>query len=168
MGKEKQTDLKKTLSEYLKVIVVTVVLMGVFLSLVQISRVVGTSMEPNYHSGNIVLVDKQFYHLSDVAYKDVVVVKYNVSQGENQIIKRVIGRPGDRISCKNHVLYRNGKEVKEYYIKEQMVDTNWTYDVPKGSLFVMGDNRNASKDSRMIGTINFKQRVVGKVFFKLF
>ncbi len=164
----KQSRLKQTIIEYLKVIIITVVLTYGVLYFVQISRVVGSSMEPNYHNGNIVLVNKQFYSLSDVSYGDVVVVKYEVTKGENQIIKRVIGKPGDTISCKNHVVYRNGKKLDENYIKEQMTDSAWSYDVPKGSLFVMGDNRNNSLDSRYIGTINFKSRVVGKVFFKVF
>ena len=139
--------MKQTVLEYVKVILVTVILTYGFLFFVQISHVEGQSMEPNYHEGNIVLVNKQFYHYDDV---------------------RVIGKQCDTIECIDHELYRNGKKVNETYINEQMTDTNWTYTVPKGDVFIMGDNRNHSTDSRYIGAVSFKKEIVGKVFFKAF
>jgi signal peptidase I len=135
---------------------------------VQISRVVGDSMNPTYKNGNIVLVNKKFYSYSDVKYGDVVVAKANFGDGEEQIIKRVIGKGGDVLACKSGVMYRNGKKLNETYIKEKMFDDNWTVTVKKGCLFCMGDNRNNSADSREIGSINFKTNIVGKVFFKVF
>ena len=49
-----------------------------------------------------------------------------------------------------------------------MTDSNWSYTVPKGDVFIMGDNRNHSTDSRYIGAVSFKKEIVGKVFFKAF
>jgi signal peptidase I len=91
-------------------------------------------------------------------------------------IKRVIGLPGDHIEYRNDTLYVNGKPIPEPYLKpyKAQVQGNLTYDfklqdtavgqktVPKGELFVMGDNRRRSKDSRIIGAVPIKE-IVGKV-----
>ena len=83
-------DIKKSLFEYIKVIIITVVFTLAVLYFIQISRVVGASMEPTYHNGNIILVDKVFYKKGQPSYNDIVVVAYHVSPGEDQIIKRII------------------------------------------------------------------------------
>ena len=67
-------DIKKSLFEYMKVIIITVVLTLGVLHFIQISRVVGSSMEPTYHNGNIILVDKYFYKRGTPSYNDIVVV----------------------------------------------------------------------------------------------
>lgn len=160
-------DLKKSLFEYVKVIIFTIVITFGVLYFIQISRVVGSSMEPTYHHGNIILVDKVFY--KQPAYNDIVVVKYPVSINEQQIIKRIVGLPGDRIEMKNNQLYRNDELLKEDYINEPMVNNkDFSYDIPEGKIFVMGDNRNHSVDSREIGYVDFDEQVVGRVFFKVF
>ena len=98
-----------------------------------------------------------------------VVVRYPVSDDEDQIIKRVVGLPGDHLEMKNNQLYRNGELLKEDYIKEPMEgNEDFSYDIPEGKVFVMGDNRNHSVDSRMIGYVDFDEDVVGRVFFKVF
>ena len=160
-------EVKKSLLEYIKVIVITVVFTFIFLQFVQVSKVVGSSMEPTYHNGNIVLVDKVFY--SKPSYNDIVVVEYHAGDGKEQIIKRVVGLPGDHLEMKDNQLYRNGQLLKEDYIYEPMVgNEDFSYDIPEGKIFVMGDNRNNSVDSRMIGYIDFDKDVVGRVFFKVF
>ena len=162
-------ELKKSLFEYLKVIIITVVITFGILYFVQISRVVGSSMEPTYHNGNIILVDKIFYKQNEPSYNDIVVVAYHVSPGEDQIIKRIVGLPGDRIEMKDNKLYRNGELIDEEYIKEPMTgNKDFAYDIPEGKIFVLGDNRNNSIDSRVIGYVDFDKEVVGRVFFKVF
>lgn len=162
-------NIKDSLFEYIKVIIVTVVVTLGILYFIQISRVVGASMEPTYHDGNIVLVDKFFYKNSQPNYNDIVIVKYHVSAGEDQIIKRIVGLPGDHIEMKNNQFYRNGELVNETYINEAMIgNEDFAYDIPEGKVFVMGDNRNNSIDSRMIGYIDFDDQIVGRVFFKVF
>ena len=162
-------ELKKSLLEYIKVILVTVVVTYAVLYFVQISRVVGSSMENTYHNGNVILVDQVFYKQGEANYNDIVVVRYPVSDDEDQIIKRVVGLPGDHLEMKNNQLYRNGELLKEDYIKEPMEgNEDFSYDIPEGKVFVMGDNRNHSVDSRMIGYVDFDEDVVGRVFFKVF
>ncbi|MEG0276520.1 MAG: signal peptidase I [Coprobacillus sp.] len=164
-----EKDIKKSLFEYIKVILITVVLTYAVLFFVQISRVVGSSMEPNYHNGNIILVDKVFYKRGKPAYNDIVAVEYHVAQGEDQIIKRIVGLPGDKIEMKNNKLYRNSQLLEEDYIKEPMVgNEDFSYDIPEGKVFVMGDNRNNSIDSRVIGYVDFDDQIVGRAFFKVF
>lgn len=131
-------NMKQTILEYKSYSCDSSSLHMVSLFFVQISAVEGQSMEPNYHEGNIVLVNKQFYQYGTRVYGDVVIAKCNILGQQRQIIKRVIGKQGDTIECIDHELYRNGKKVNETYINEQMTDTNWTYTVPKGDVFIMG------------------------------
>ncbi|MCD7809065.1 MAG: signal peptidase I [Erysipelotrichaceae bacterium] len=158
-------EIKKSLLEYIKVIVITVIITFIFLHFVQISRVVGSSMEPTYSNGNIVLVDKVFYKSSEANYDDIVIVQYE----DEQIIKRVIALPGDHIEMIDNQLYRNGELLQEDYILEDMAgNEDFSYDIPEGKIFVMGDNRNNSLDSRAIGYVDFDDDVIGKVFLKVF
>lgn len=162
MNKE---EIKNTILEYIKVIVITVIVTFIILQFVQISRVVGSSMEPTYYNGNIVLVDKVFYKRGEADYNDIVIVQYE----DEQIIKRVIGLSGDHIEMIDNQLYRNGELLQEDYILEDMEgNDDFSYDIPEGKVFVMGDNRNNSLDSRAIGYVDFDEDVVGKVFLKVF
>ncbi len=165
----KEESRKSSLFEYIKVIITTAVITYGFLFFVQISRVVGISMEPTYHNGNIILVDKFFYKNKKPQHDDIVVAAYHVGPDEEQIIKRIVGIPGDRIEMKDDKLYRNGQLLDEPYINEPMKDNrNFCYDIPDGKVFVMGDNRNHSVDSRVIGYLDFDDDIVGRVFFKVF
>ena len=155
---------KKTLWEYIQVILISVITSLCILYFVQISRVVGISMEPTYHEGNIVLVDKVFYKQGEPEHNDIVVVKY----GSEQIIKRVVAVAGDKLELIDNELYLNGNLLEEDYINEKMDYNDFSYEIPKGKVFVMGDNRNHSVDSRLIGYIDFEDDIVGKVFLKVF
>lgn len=166
--KLEKVELKNSFLEYIKVIIITVLVTYSVLYFVQVSRVVGSSMEPTYQNGNIILVDKFFYKRSEPEVNDIVVVEYPVSDNENQIIKRVVGIGGDHIEVKDNHLYRNGEMIVEDYILETMDTEDFSYDIPEGKIFVLGDNRNISVDSRMIGYVDFEDDVIGKVFFKVF
>lgn len=136
----------------------------------------GTSMEPNFHHGDLVLINRLSTSLGTPKRGDVVICRLE-GEGKN-IIKRVIGLPGDEIDIREnadgetYTLYRNGEAVTEAYIKEPM-DSNgsmeYPYTVPENSYFVMGDNRNASSDSRRktVGAIA-KEDLMGKVVFRLY
>lgn len=158
---------KSILLDYLKVIVITLVVTYGVLYFVQISRVYGTSMIPTYHEGNIVLVDKVFYKHSEPKRNDIIVVDYkDANQNETFIIKRVIGVGGDHIEIKDNELYLNGELLEEDYINGAMTNNeDMVVDVPEGKVFVMGDNRNNSLDSRKLGYFDFDKDVIGKVFF---
>lgn len=86
---------------------------------------------------------------------------------ENYWIKRVIGEAGDTIEFKDGRVYRNGTELVENFIKEEMVGSFETVVVPENYIFVMGDNRNNSRDSRSIGPIP-KENVLGEVLLRYY
>jgi len=165
-----KTSFKKELLEYVRVIMVTVIVTYIILYFVQVSRVVGTSMMPNYHDGQIVLINRRFYSYDKADYGDVVVAKVDFGDGEEQIIKRIIGKEGDTIAydASEHELTRNGEVLSEEYIYEIMADyDDWSYTVGENQVFIMGDNRNNSSDSRIIGPVDFED-ITGNVFFKMF
>lgn len=152
--------------EYIKVIVITLLITYFILFFIQISRVQGSSMEPTYKEGNIVIVEKIFYKMGSPSNNDIIVV--NADLANRHYIKRVVGVSGDHLEIKDGKLYRNDELVEEEYIKEPMLQTDMVIDIPEGKVFVMGDNRNNSSDSRQLGYYDIKDDIVGKVILKLF
>ena len=123
-------------------------------------QVSGESMDNTLSNGERVLVDKVPYYFHQPQYGDILVFRESSTE---DWIKRVIGRPGDTIEFKGGNLYRNGVKISEPYLKEHMSPPGdfGPYKIPAGKLFLMGDNRNVSKDSREIGPVNISQ-VVGR------
>lgn len=127
----------------------------------------GQSMEPTFQNGDVVLAEKLTGRFGEFDYGEVVIVSAEKIEGiKKHLIKRVIGKEGDTIEIKDGVLYRNGKEVKEEYIKETIKQDFEKVTVGKGQVFVMGDNRNNSTDSRSIGAFDVKE-IKGRVFIEL-
>ncbi len=130
-------------------------------------RVNGTSMYPTLKNGEIMLLNKITYRFNNIKRFDIVVINTQ----DDKIIKRVIGLPGETLKFENNVLYINGQEVKETFLKEETEDfdiRNLSYDkIPSDCYFVMGDNRDNSKDSRMIGCVKKKQ-ITGKANLVIF
>lgn len=123
-------------------------------------KVNGTSMINTLENGEIMLLNKIEYKFTDIERFDIVVVDTE----DSKIIKRVIGLPGETLKYENNTLYINGKETKEPYLDEKTEDFNLTdlgYEkLPQDCYFVMGDNRNNSSDSRIIGCIK-KENIEG-------
>lgn len=141
----------------------------------------GSSMEPNFYHGDLVFMEKLSVRLGTPQRGDVVICRLDSPDGpEENIIKRVIGLPGDEIDIVwngdsenvEYFLYLNGEKTEEPFLGEPMMtagDQEYPYIVEEGTFFVMGDNRNASSDSRRtsIGAIE-KKDLVGRVVFRLY
>jgi len=160
----------------------------------QPTQVVGSSMQPTLNDHDYIIVSKLSHTLNrEPNYNDIVIIDSRVSRertwkddvaapvvtyltalgiapassGHEVWVKRVIGKPGDVLEFKNHQVYRNGIAIEEPYIKEAMRYTNDNkIIVPEGHVFVLGDNRNNSSDSRYIGPVKF-DHVLGTMIFKL-
>src|SRR3954470_15173545 len=147
----------------LDLIVIAVVAIGVALLLrtfvVQQFAVDGQSMMGTLHSGDRVIVNKLSYDFHDPRHGDIVVLEDpNGSFQERDLIKRVVGLPGETVEYKGCQLFIDGQRVSEPYLDPALVTTDRCgipqvpVEVAAGHVFVMGDNRDASLDSR-IGSI---------------
>ena len=115
----------------------------------QIATIPSESMEPNVRVGEIVFFNK-FAYIKNVPQRgDIVYLNGSSYTGKEYLCKRVIGIPGDTIEFINGDVYINGKKVNEGYISEDIeTNSNNVFEVPSGCVFVMGDNRENSLDSR--------------------
>jgi signal peptidase I len=144
-------------------IIETLALAGIlFLGINAVSarvRVDGFSMIPTLQDGEFVLVSKVNYKFGDVERGDIVVFHFPMDP-EQELIKRVMGLPGDTIVVQNGQVSVNGQILNEPYIAAAPAYSGeWT--VPEGQLFVLGDNRNDSSDSHSWGYLPL-EKVVGK------
>lgn len=120
------------------------------------------SMETTLMPGNLLVVNKLAYKFSDYRTGDVIVF-HDPSDPKEDFIKRIIGTPGDTVSIHRGQVTVNGVLLQENYINASPnYDGDWV--VPKGSLFVLGDNRNQSSDSHIWGYVPVTD-VVGKALF---
>ncbi|MDQ6615149.1 MAG: signal peptidase I [Actinomycetota bacterium] len=140
--------------------------------LIQAFYIPSGSMEPTLKPGDRVLVNKLSYDLHGIHRGDIVVFKRPPSEAADDpairdLIKRVIGLPGDRIEGRDGLVYINGQLQKEPYLPPGTVTTTLPLmTVPAGTYFVMGDNRGNSKDSRFIGPIP-GHLIVGRAFVRV-
>lgn len=126
-------------------------------------QVQGNSMKPTLHNDNRVLVNKLAFKFSKPKTGEIVVFQSPVDPKQDWI-KRVIGTPGETVSIKNSVVYIDGKKYPEPFLKYRHVSKNYgPLKVPPGHLFVLGDNRPISYDSRYFGMLSEK-RLKGQAF----
>jgi signal peptidase I len=161
-GKSKPSTtavLRETLETLLLALII---FFGVKEFVLQNFRVEGQSMEPNFHTGQYLIVDKIGYRLHTVERGDVIVF-VPPKDASRDFIKRVIALPGERVEIRQGHVLINGKLLQEPYIK-----VSWNYTmapivVGEDEYFVLGDNRNNSSDSRMWGLLP-KKNIVGKAW----
>lgn len=149
--------------QYVITMAVPLVVFCVFLQkAVLIRHIPSASMEPTIKTGDVVLVNAMSYQAdSTVRRGDVVVFRYK----GNDLIKRVVATSGDTVDIANGEVLVNGEAAQQYYIKDGVLTDGETHlTVPSGKVFVLGDNRSNSKDSRMIGCISTDD-ILGQAFF---
>jgi len=124
------------------------------------------SMVPTLQINDRVLVNKFIYRFTEPERGDIVVFE-SVENSDEDLIKRVVGLPGDEISVRNGTLFVTGELQKEPYTNENLPDESYfpKTAVPKGHVFVMGDNRANSSDSRVFGPLP-KKNIEGEAFLR--
>ena len=171
---------KETLDWIYAIVLALVIAMVIHIFIVQPTRVSGESMEDTLHNGQYLIVTKWQHIMRDVPdYGQIVIIDSRVNrertwtddvkeplmnyvsvidksaQTNDVWVIRVIGRPGDTLEFNDGHVLRNGEELQEPYTKDPTMNYNRSTPVvvPEGHVFVMGDNRNHSSDSRFIGPV---------------
>jgi signal peptidase I len=137
----------------LAAVAVVVLVVLVRLLVVAPERVTSDSMEPTVGVGDTVVVDKVSWRLGDLHRRDLVT--FTLPDGDEHFIKRVVGLPGDRVTIEDAVLKVNGDAVPEPYVDHSRIDALYfgPVVVPEAHVFVLGDNRFGSIDSRVYGAV---------------
>jgi signal peptidase I len=148
---EQPTNWKRFVLDILETLVLAVVLYFGINAVSARVRVDGFSMRPTLQDGEYILVNKLAYQFSEPVRGDIVVFVFPINP-EEDLIKRIIGIPGDSSTIQDGVLTVNGVVVQEPYINAPPA-YNGTWQVPEGELFVLGDNRNDSRDSHQWGLL---------------
>lgn len=124
------------------------------------------SMDPTLRAGDSVLATKFAYRLAEPRRGDVVL--FEAPGDDAPTIKRVVGIPGDTVAVRDGVLFVNGEKTREDYVDYNLTDSSFfgPTNVPEGRVFVMGDNRSNSLDSRSYGPVPEKD-LLGEVSLRV-
>ncbi|NFE81722.1 signal peptidase I [Clostridium sporogenes] len=154
-----------------------------------------SSMENTLFTNQQLILDKLSYNFVEPKKGDIIIFHENKEKGtiaedtlemvdniiskfnnnktdieeDDRLIKRVIGVPGDEVDIKDGYLYLNGKKLEETYANGETISREFKLPIkiPENKLFVLGDNRMVSKDSRMFGLVDYKQ-VEGKAIYRVY
>lgn len=159
----------KELIRFILIAVIIVVPIRVFI--MQPFVVSGTSMDPTFHDKEYLIADKLTYNLHTYTRGDVVVLKLPSENGKH-LIKRLVGLPGDTVTLTpdGKITIKNTDHPEGFTIDETYVENhdgyNLTITIPDGKVFVLGDNRPVSYDSRAWGLLDEK-KLVGRAYLRL-
>ena len=149
------------------------IFIAIYLFIMQPNQGKGASMLPTFISGDYIFTSKVTYKLRPIQRGDIVVFK-EPRRHEIEYTKRVIGLPGDKIMVKNGIVYLNNIPLQEDYISlsTPLMPNGFLIEgrpiiVPENSVFVMGDNREVSSDSREFGPIQITS-IIGQVFYRYY
>lgn len=156
---EQTEDWKRFALDILETIVLAVVLYFGINAMSARVRVDGFSMNPTLQNGEYILVNRLAYKTGQPERGDIIVFSFPADEGQD-LIKRVIGLPGETVKIANGSVTINDQELQEPYIaQDPLYFGEWT--VPEGYLYVLGDNRNDSRDSHQWGLLPL-ENVIGK------
>ncbi|QIB70181.1 signal peptidase I [Aminipila butyrica] len=158
---------------FIKEILIAVIIAVIVMQFIKPTIVKDVSMQPTLYENNYILLSKQSYHFGKPERGDIIVFHTGLkleNGKEKMLIKRVIGLPGETLTIKEGEVYINDKILEEDYTKDGYTDRDVDrLTIPEGELFVMGDNRLASMDSRQseVGCVKIDD-VLGKAFVRLY
>lgn len=158
----KWDTVKSVLREVVETVILTVVIFFLIQTVVRNFRVVGTSMEPNLHDGQYLIVDKISYRLGEPQRGDVIVFEPPTRPGEDYV-KRVIALSGELVEIRSGQVFINNHPLDEPYVVRPGSYSMSPRRVGLNELFVLGDNRNSSSDSHNWGMLA-QDKVVGKAW----
>ena len=164
--------MKKALKEILSMsLYLLVVLCAVYLLIHYVgqrTQVQGSSMEPMLSNGDNLIVDKISYRFRDPERYDIIVFPFQY-EDNTFYIKRIIGLPGETVTIRDGKVYINDstEPLRDDFCPETPVGDFGPYEVPEGCYFMLGDNRNVSKDSRYwLNPYVEKDKIIGKAFLR--
>lgn len=163
---------KKEIFEWVKVFALAIVFAFIITQFIKPTLVRGDSMYSTLEEGDYLIINRMSYKFKDPERGDIIVFESDLQQedGSNKdLVKRVIGVSGDRVKIENSKVYVNGEELTEPYIHDEVTEGDIDTVVPENSVFVLGDNRDISLDSRYseVGFID-NSDILGKVFIRLY
>ena len=150
------------LREIVETVIMALVIYFLITSVIKNFRVKGSSMEPNLHDGQFLIVNRIVYHFHPPQRGDIIVFHPPYNNGKDYI-KRVIGLPGETVEIREGRVFINGRELVEPYIREPGYRSWGPAVVGPDELFVLGDNRDHSNDSRSWGMLPISN-VIGKAW----
>jgi len=163
--------LKKVLKDGIKAIIIAFLIALIFTTITNPTLVKGTSMLPTIYENDYIMINKVAYLGEDPEHEDIIVFKSDMVDDTGKVrnlVKRVIGVPGDIIEITKGNVYRNGKKIIEEYINGE---TNGVLKITiaDNKYFVLGDNRENSLDSRSkaVGLVE-KEKIKGKLFLRFY
>lgn len=134
-------------------------LLGNITGYAKVNNVIGNSMEPNFQEGNYTISST---HITDYKRGDVVIVDTD----KYEVIKRIIGLPNEKIEIKENSIYINGELLPEDYLKYKNNKENKTITLKENEYYILGDNRDVSRDSRSYGPI-ITEKIISVVYCKI-
>ena len=172
--RDENTNIKNEIIEWIKAIVIAVAAVFIIkFFLFDVILIDGTSMEPTLHNRDRVFVNILGYKVGKPKHNDVIIFTPSIDKN-SYYIKRVIGLPGDTVEIKNDRVFLNGELLDETYLAPGTVTRPFTEEtltikVPEGTVFVLGDNRGGSEDSRdpRLGPVPIKS-IKGRAVFRLY
>ncbi|MGL5713651.1 MAG: signal peptidase I [Paraclostridium sp.] len=164
--------IKKEVFEWIKIIITSLVIALVITHFVRPTLVQGSSMYPTLEEKDYLIINRVAYNRKNPNKGDIIVFKTELLQDNGKkkdLVKRVIGLPGDHIKINNQKVYLNGELLEEEYLDSTIItEGNMDITIPDGKVFVMGDNRQHSMDSRDpdVGLVEIDD-IMGKVMVRL-
>ena len=141
-----------------------IIVLVINMFLAQATRVEGQSMEPNLHDNQRLIIEKVSYYIHPPQRGDIVVLRLP-NRRSDPLIKRVVGLPGETVEIADGRVIINGQPLDEPYLDQATYNSMPARVVPENQVFVLGDNRGFSNDSRAFGFVPFAD-IIGRAWFR--